>query len=535
MKIAFQSLITIIFFIVFQTGHSQELQVKAKQGVGFLAKGEMSHSIGLLDEYLFAISWKNDDSWLVAVNAETKTLIFQKKLDATKIGKSQADNFRIIIFGGHLVFFYSVEDKDTGRYLVYARKMNKSGDWAGELEVVENFTSEFEGTKRTFDWRNIGIHETKSGKQIILAKMWKSDLKKQKVVTCKVLGHDLKVEGSHEFSFYDTTGNAWQTNFNFENDADFYIGMISSQAGLVEVTNYGKTSRMHLGRGFNEKVRLSIIHYNMNSQKVTVYDVEPEVGRNVMNHKIMSDVNEDILITGLYEDASNPEFMKGVYTSKIDHESGKTIYRHIHAFNESVVRLNDQLLGAKGVELSPGIAALQIGDSFLAKNGNQVLICEVVIQTSSMVKGSPTYEMTYAYYNGLILVMEMDSNGNLLFMVPILKSQRTHNDDGRYSSYACLQGGNSLYLLFNDHRANGPESVGHPEKIQTMTQPLLLTLKMAQIQDGTVKFIENESLTELSSVSLPTTQFPIEKNTQGKLFLFGEKLLKTGLMEIDIQ
>ncbi|HBS87171.1 MAG: hypothetical protein A2W91_03050 [Bacteroidetes bacterium GWF2_38_335] len=100
-----------------------------------------------------------------------------------------------------------------------------------------------------------------------------------------------------------------------------------------------------------------------------------------------------------------------------------------------------------------------LDDLIIKPDGGAMLIGEqyyvrVVTTTSTDSRGNTTTRTTYYYYYNDIIVININSNGEIVWTEKIAKRQVTTNDGGFFSSYTKAIVGDKVYFVFNDNPLN---------------------------------------------------------------------------------
>jgi hypothetical protein len=176
-----------------------------------------------------------------------------------------------------------------------------------------------------------------------------------------------------------------------------------------------------------------------------------------------------------------------------------------------------------------------LSEIVLRDDGGAVLIAEqyymyVTTHTSTDANGNSHTTYTYHYIHNDIIVVNMDSNGEIDWAVKIPKRQHTTNDGGFYSGYGMTVQEDKMYFIYNDNGKNLFLQEG--EKIHNFTPRKDFLVMIATVGiDGSV---ERETLFPIDKKDiLLAPQESIEFDD--KLFLYAQRRKNYKYGRVDIQ
>lgn len=245
---------------------------------------------------------------------------------------------------------------------------------------------------------------------------------------------------------------------------------------LFEVENYRVTNEGNvylLGVIFKEKRRVKrqgepnykyqVLSYTNNGNTLTEYPIVVE-DHFLTDMIITINENKDIICGGFYS-AKGTFTVKGSYFLKID---GKTKEIKAKSFNEFGIDFITQNMTERQEKKSkkkaekgkkPELYKYYLDEIILKDDGGAVLIGEqfyivTVTHTYTNPNGGTTTTYTNYYYYNDIIVVNIDSDGNIVWTEKVPKRQRTVNDGGFYSSYTTTVVNDKIYFVFNDNPKN---------------------------------------------------------------------------------
>lgn len=169
--------------------------------------------------------------------------------------------------------------------------------------------------------------------------------------------------------------------------------------------------------------------------------------------------NGDILCGGFYSKL-NSFNVEGVFSITIDGATHKIKQQSLKAIPISAVvenfseakqeRLEKKETKGKNVELYN----YDLNNLVIKKEGGFVLIGEQFYVTTYTTYVNKTYQTHYLYHYNDIIVVNVDSKGNIEWAEKIGKTQMSTDDGGILSSYSMMVDGDKLHFIFNDNKKN---------------------------------------------------------------------------------
>lgn len=171
----------------------------------------------------------------------------------------------------------------------------------------------------------------------------------------------------------------------------------------------------------------------------------------------------EIICTGFYS-LSNSSGIKGAYYLRINTNDKKVLVQSFKDFSFSLITENmtekqkkkAKKKEEKGKELE--MYSYDMKDIVLREDGSAILVAEqyymYVSTYTTTSNGVTTTHYVYHYYYNDILVININTKGEIEWSQKIPKYQHTVNDGGYYSSYAMSLVGKDLYFVFNDNPKN---------------------------------------------------------------------------------
>lgn len=233
-----------------------------------------------------------------------------------------------------------------------------------------------------------------------------------------------------------------------------------------------------LGTLFNEKrkekvkgepnFQYQIISYSENGQKKNMYPVKIE-GRFLTDMQIEINDNQELICGGFYSDEGTYS-IKGSYFLKIDTDSKNILTKNFKEFDfefitEGMTEREEKKAKKKEEQgKSVELYEYDLDDIILKDDGGAVLIGEqyfIRTVTHSHYDGNGGwYTSTSYHYNyNDIIVINISSDGKIIWNEKIAKKQVTSNDGGFYSSYALNVTEDKLHFVFNDNPKNLSEDL----------------------------------------------------------------------------
>lgn len=162
----------------------------------------------------------------------------------------------------------------------------------------------------------------------------------------------------------------------------------------------------------------------------------------IVDIKMQLLTDERLLIAGLYSVSTNVS-ARGVYTFKIQPETGEVTDSHIHPFKSSFIEdvQNDNRL-SRGVKI-PELPRFSSIDLKLGPEGDYYLTAEQQFAT-----------LDDRRYNNDIVVVHLEADGTLDWQTYVPKFQQQGDGRDQYAGFQATILEDQFYLLFNSHPKN---------------------------------------------------------------------------------
>lgn len=202
---------------------------------------------------------------------------------------------------------------------------------------------------------------------------------------------------------------------------------------------------------------------------------------------------QNILFNGTCSEIQNiygGDDIDGLFTLTINPTNARITSSKIYTLPTSLIlRENDkkekQLIKSEGI--SNGYMLRKIYNN---TDSSQWIVLEKTLYNESRVFSTTAIEDKdlYSYRFLTLLVLKIDTSGNVLNYCFVPKKQITFNDRAYASSFLGLHKNNKLYLFFNDYTKNVSSDFIPIDDVKTMRDPQFADFFCAEINnDGTFK------------------------------------------------
>ncbi len=168
----------------------------------------------------------------------------------------------------------------------------------------------------------------------------------------------------------------------------------------------------------------------------------------------VDELNNALNITGLWSN-SFPESIKGIYLCRLDLTSEN---KAVRSFTEMPLEIMRDLIGEKQANEKMEAYDFEQLRAIPMSNGQITVILERTTMSSEedivYVNGIPQNTSRNIYNFDEVLLVCLDSNGQIQWHNLINKSQSSLNDGGYYSSVITMVTKDRIHLIFNDKMRN---------------------------------------------------------------------------------
>ena len=287
-----------------------------------------------------------------------------------------------------------------------------------------------------------------------------------KILIYNSLPFEKKENGKFGLHVFDQQLNLlWEDNITLPYE-DKLFGVedyqVSNEGNVYVLGKIYNENRKSYKRG-KPNFKHRILSYNPQSNNNKEYPVEIEE-HFITDMKIAIDDNENIVCAGFYSELGTMS-INGSYFIKIDGDSKEIITKNFKEFGLDFITQNmtkrQEKKTRKKADKNKKVELYEydLDNIILKEDGGALLIGEqyfVNVVTTPVVdaNGVTSYRTTYYYHYNDIIVVNISTEGEILWTEKIPKRQVSSNDGGFYSSYSLGIIEDKLYFIFNDNPKN---------------------------------------------------------------------------------
>ncbi len=200
------------------------------------------------------------------------------------------------------------------------------------------------------------------------------------------------------------------------------------------------------------------VHYYNKQEKILTRLIVPSESYYIKQTTFLVDKNQHKIIVQGFEGPEESDKIDGMFHCEFSLQTPELVFAKKHYFNDSD---RVKFLGNRVYYFSSDLKDYYIKNFYRFQNGKTLLVAEKFYtsqqSTNYYVNGTlqPTYRTIYIY-NEIILVC-LDSVGNLCWKQAISKNQSTLNDDGIFSSFTSMLLPDRVVFYYNklDRKSTG--------------------------------------------------------------------------------
>ena len=223
-----------------------------------------------------------------------------------------------------------------------------------------------------------------------------------------------------------------------------------------------------------------LINLNVSAGELVDFELKLK-NRFIRNINLRFDDNENAYCVGTYGDEKSGDDLMGTFFYKLDYRTGEVSAENLEDFSTELIKKmnNSDSDKKRNQELRANINLKQV----IAKpdGGNLVIFEEEYIQVVTYTNSNGSTSTTYYYHNNDVLVMNLESSGEITWQAVIPKQQVSANDGGMFNSFYATFYNNKLNMVFNDHIDNSKSNEFEKEmdvsKASSMN-PVLISMDM---------------------------------------------------------
>ena len=269
------------------------------------------------------------------------------------------------------------------------------------------------------------------------------------------------VPGEISLSLYDTETMKDIANANYKLDiSDYGTSAVLGENGyvysLVKVSLTDKKDKKEKKKSGDATWYYKIVGVNLNKP----YDAPIESNFDFKNKGILGAALEfaptgELICAGTYSELTtkgNIDDFDGIFYAKINPTTGEVVSENNRKLDRKTVEF---MTSKRNAHRDEGVSsAFGIKGFVSLENGSSDLILEETYMFVETSYNGRTYTTTYHYVSKAILVANIDTNGEIVWINHIPKHQHTTNDNGMFNSCTYFKDKNTLKFVFADNNNN---------------------------------------------------------------------------------
>jgi len=336
--------------------------------------------------------------------------------------------------GDYPVLFATYFNSDKDKIELYGRKYTTEG----EAQEKEKKIAEFPANRRS-QLDALQFVQTSDSSSMLAFYSEKFDKYTNEKMTFHLFDQNLDIRWSRSVEFP-------YTNRNFE----IHRTLIDPQ-GRVFLLVKIRYDKEEIERKSGPRFRYSLVTFASDSTLVEDYEIQ--LGTNYISDiDMLFDKNNRVVCSGFYSERGVGQ-AAGTFYLEIDRNKKEVVNKNLSVFDKSFAASFMESAKVKGkLELSD----FKLDHFVRFHDGSLGLIAEQYLMDQICFQDFRTgmFNCNYFYYYNNIIVVKLDSLGNMIWTADIPKYQESSNDGGFYSSYSFAFDGNNLHFLFNDNPKN---------------------------------------------------------------------------------
>ncbi len=166
------------------------------------------------------------------------------------------------------------------------------------------------------------------------------------------------------------------------------------------------------------------------------------------------DEHENAYCVGTYSDDRRLGNLRGTFYYKLDYRNGSISAELKEDFSKDLVYQlnNSESKRRRNQELRANIELKAVHAK--ADGGSFVLFEEQYVEAYTTRGPNGVFTTTYYYNNNDILILNLDSLGEVIWQAVVPKQQVSTNDNGFYNSFFSMVYNGNLFIVTNDHIKN---------------------------------------------------------------------------------
>ncbi len=366
-------------------------------------------------------------------------------------GKGDERDFEFFAFMNNTIYlFSSIEDKKSDIIQLYAQTINKK-TLKPNKDSRKIARIDYSNKKSDNDFGNFDYEISPDQTKILIHYLLPTKKKEKEKIALIVMDKDLNL--------------VWEKKCTLNYSEELFDGEIyrldnNSNAYILGVVYKEKAVSKRRGK---PNYKFQLISYKSKGEVVNEYPIELK-DKFITDMQIAINKNSDIVCAGFYSNLGTFS-VDGSYYMYINGENGDITNKKFKEFDIDFITQNMTEREAdrtkkkekKGKEIE--LYDYDLDDLVLREDGGVILVgeqyfVEVHTTTYTNSNGSMSSSTSYHYNYNDIIVINIDSEGQIDWAKKIPKCQESIDDGGTYSSYTMGYLEDKLFFIFNDNPKN---------------------------------------------------------------------------------
>lgn len=391
--------------------------------------------------------------WLEKYSNDKQTLLFSKEIELPKVGRATVNYVDLFMFNDNFLLITSHFDKKLDIKYAFAQVLSKDGVLSSKFKEIDQVEGKKQKTT-TFD-----IATSRNGTKLLVYK--KEEVAKDENEKFAYTAYDESLE------------QLWTKSIELDHSAGYVeIGnyKIDDEGNVYAMTKqYPDKYRGEKKAGRKmQNYKYAVILYNPDADGTKQFQIDLGMNKFVSDIGYSLTADNKLAVVGLYS-KENSSSMAGTFFISLDANNLSMSGKNMKEFDREFL-LN--FMSERKVDKDEELSFFTFKEVLLREDGGFFIVAEqdyMYVTTSTDSQGNTSY--TYHYVCNELIVLNIDSDGNILWTEVILKKQHTTNDLGKYLSYAMAWTDQQMHFIFNDNPKNVEQFEKDPEKLKVMNNP----------------------------------------------------------------
>jgi hypothetical protein len=520
-----RTLFILLFLFVFPICYFG--QVSIRTGEDIMERGAVGSFIGNHDGRLYCFGNTLRKAFINVYSQESLNFIEQMEVPRPEYNGKTITMTKCLLLNGEFLMMFDFYDKDSDTRKLLMQNMSIGGKLEGSLRELSGISASSKKNSGAFSIRH---HEEQMAISFIAFPPFEKYASEK--LAFYVYDESMQPIWDEEIELPFRDRYFGVSSYVLDNDKNIWA-MCSFNEFEATKEEKGRRQAKSEGRERGGKYSYSLIKYNHETKGLKEIKIELEGGNQIVVFDYVLTKNGKIDVVGSYGNEQSKGDAVGIFFLQVDATSGKVEKSSLEPLDKALIT---SITGEKNANKGRGVASFVFRDFVAKESGGLMVAGEIYydyqVCTTDPRTGATNCSRHYVY--GTIVVLDISTEGQIVWTTPIPKFQHTVNDGGIISGYMLLVKNSDLIFLYNDSPKNFKANKKEDKVYSMPSASKAVTTITTVSSDGKLRSRQNNKLNEIKMVLCPRYTITIGEEGKERHFAFAMRK-KERLAEIVVE